>query len=200
MSDHDIALYGLIVAITAFVFPYFYNAIAEHYSRKNKRPELTVELKKRSDSLSEQTGARTLPYNKDHVRYDEDSNIYVVDGSRAWFNFKHTVNLKLIIKNSAEHTAYYPKLHYLTNERFAWLEELDFNKPIPSGQEIVLNGALIFLEDCHPSQAANLGEITIPSQITEMRLLLEYQNSAKYKFYTEYRVKETSYHFLNEIP
>ncbi len=199
-TSDKIATIGTGSGVLIYVADKIYSTVKENLSRKNTKPELTVELKSTGERHSRQMGVSSNPANVPMVPMEDGSGRMAIDGNNAWRVFEMTINMQLIIRNNSDNTAYYPKVHYLTNERFTSIDDLDITKSIPSGAEVILDCKYIFYEDCHPTKRTDITKLIFPPEINLMRILVEYQNAAKYIFYTEYKQVDKSYRFLNAIP
>lgn len=99
----------------------------------------------------------------------------------------------LIIKNTSKHDAYYPKLNFdRVLPHYSKLSVLNHYVPIPAKDKVVLVGEYVILEERHETKQPP--NIDMPKEFHRVKLLLEYQNAEKTKFYTVFEFRNATSH------
>jgi hypothetical protein len=159
---------GIISIIVAIVI-----AIAPWIKKKFfTRPELTIELVFDS-GLNANLG----------LSYKNDLSLGYIEGDKAIHVWSLTWKMKLIIRNNSDITAHYPEI-FLKNDAlyFTKIDSLNKLKSITNTSEIVLNCEYQKYSESTPDERPELGGF--PQEFEDLKILLQYKNSAKMRFYT----------------
>jgi len=160
-----IGVAGLIIAIGLGLIPYFRKVYFVG-------PELTIELFPDGGYNIDKGQSGKNDRSKGYI--DEEHEIHV-------FEITWLINLK--ITNNSNITAYYPEIKFHSQQlSFSHLDKLDKNKPIKGDEQIILKGKYSMFEEC---ESKNRTQATrLPENLKDLKILLEYKNPNKKKFYT----------------
>jgi len=160
-----ISIFGLIIVVAIALIPY----IRKVYFIG---PELTIELLSNGGS----SGNRGLSNKNDNTKG-------YIDGNNAIYVFEVKWNAILKITNNSNVTAYYPELTFLNQQlSFSTLDKLDNNKPIKENEQIILKGTYSMFEECEGKYRTKISGL--PDNFKDLKILLEYKNPSKKRFYT----------------
>jgi len=167
-SDKSIVI-GILAVLVAFIgiiVPWIYR-------KYFRRPELTVEIVSNSSSSSE-VG----------ISPNNDLSKLPLDARNTLYRYLFTWRYKLIIRNNSETTAFYPRiLHPINGIWFSKVEELNILEPIRhTDQATIINCEYYKHFESIPAKRPRIKKF--PNEFESLRILLEYKNSAKTKFYT----------------
>jgi len=165
-SNILIGIISIIVAILISIIPWI----------KKKffiRPELTIEL---------------IPYgglnSNEGLSWKNDLSEGYIEGEKAIHVWGLKWKFKIIIRNNSDVTAFYPKIYHIKSGIwFTWIDSLNNLKPIKNTDDnIELNCEYQKYTESIPSKRPKIGKY--PIEFQDLKMLLEYKNSAKIKFYT----------------
>ncbi|MBZ4677002.1 MAG: hypothetical protein JG782_1622 [Anaerophaga sp.] len=137
------------------------------------RPELTFELLP-DGGLNSNEG----------LSWKNDLSIGYIEGENAIHVWGLKWKYKLIIRNNSDVTAFYPKIYKQSSGIwFNKMDSLNNLKPIKtSDDDIILKCEYQKYTESIPSERPKLDKY--PVEFQDLKILLEYKNSAKSKFYT----------------
>jgi hypothetical protein len=93
--------------------------------------------------------------------------------------------LSVIIRNNSDRVAYYPKIYFEATEPHIILtDSINLQKPIMEHEEVTLKAEYAKYEEKKGSERSTTARL--PPELNNMRILIEYKNSSKIKFYTLY--------------
>lgn len=129
---------------------------------------------------------RIIPANRNYSRKKWPSHKTHPSGEPMYV-YEVCWSYMLIIRNTSRFAACHPELRFGGGTSpFSRLDILDHSVPIPAGKRMTLKGEYIALEECRA------GENTIPSgiamELSQMRVLLTYQNEHGQPFYTTFDI------------
>lgn len=162
-----LGILGLIITVLIALIPYFRKIYFV-------RPELTIEL---------------IPDGGVSMNYGLSSKNQItegfIDGNNAIYIFQVTWKVILKITNNSEVTAYYPKIIFLNDQLgFSRIEKLEKNKPIKENEQVLLKGDCVKYEEVEGKERTEPNGL--PPSFNDLKILLEYKNASKKKFYTIY--------------
>lgn len=161
----EIGIIGIIVAIIIALIPYI-------RSKYFLGPKLTLEITKE--------GGRST--NEGLSAMNDTSKGYV-DGNTAIYIFGLTWKFSLILRNSSDHNAFFPKFHFIPSRpRFTKMDQINSLKPIKTGDELVIEAEYSIFEEAQVKERTKIKGF--PPEIEDLKILIEYQNSKERKFYT----------------
>jgi len=175
-----IGLIGIVVGI----YPYY-------RSKYILRPELTIEITSKA-GLSSTRGLSS----KNVV----NSEGYI-DGNNAIRIFELTWRFKVTITNNSDLIAFYPELEFNpTGSKFK-IDKINRLKPIKPSESLELSGEFNKYVEVEGKNKSDVGK-TLPTEFSELELLLGYENSKKRRFYTlfDFNKSEKKNKFLNKKP
>ncbi|MBN1185574.1 MAG: hypothetical protein JXB49_25030 [Bacteroidales bacterium] len=137
------------------------------------RPELTFELIP-DGGLNSNEG----------LSWKNDLSKGYIEGEKAIHVWGLKWKYKLIIRNNSDVTAFYPKIYRKSSGIwFTKIDSLNNLKPIKtSDDDIVLKCEYQKYTESIPSERPKLDKF--PVEFQDLKILLEYKNSAKSRFYT----------------
>ena len=180
-----IGIIGLIVVVLIAIIPYY-------RSKYILRPEVTVEITP--------NGGMSAPrgFSSKNVVNEEG----YIDGNNAIRIFELTWRYNVKITNNSDLTAFYPILEYNPNgPKFTQIDKINRLEPIKPAESLELKAEYKKYEEAKGKDRTQVGEEP-PSEFSELRILLSYENSKKRRFYTlfDYNSKSTKNIFLRTKP
>jgi hypothetical protein len=165
-----LTIVGLILTVLLALIPFFRNKYAN-------RPRLEMQLLKKGGS-SHQLG---ISQKNDFSKGELDA-ITVI----RVFELKYRFELKIV--NNSDYVAYYPRLIADVNRNnFTNIDPLP-KHPITNSSEILLKAEFVTMEECSGFQRSDTSKF--PKELEGVKILLEYQNTHKTKFYTLFTIYE----------
>lgn len=163
-----LTLLGLAATIIIALIPFL-------WKRYFTRPELAIEIVNHmGPSMNVGISNQNIPNEKGYI-----------DGNNAIYVFHLKWRISLIIRNNSDRIAYYPKIYFEPAEpHLLLLEKLNSQKPIMEHEEVTLKAEYGKYEEKRGQERSTTA--ILPPELTNMRILIEYKNSAKIKFYTLY--------------
>lgn len=144
------------------------------------RPELTIEI------IYEGLEAVPLGLSPNNEAVDG-----VIDGEKAVYLFKSTWKYIIFIRNNSDQTAYNPQLFFSKfKPSFELKNNINRLRPITNKDEIQLKAEYTVYFQSTGRERAERNK-TIPKEIDDINILLEYQNSSKRTFYTVFHMNRT---------
>jgi hypothetical protein len=176
---------GVISVILAVLIP-----VAIWYRKSYlEGPELTIEFKR--------DGGNSAPIGHSNKNIPDADG--VIDMRDALQIFRLTWNFEIIIRNNSEYTAYYPQILFKENQpTFFTIEELNMQESIASKGKAVIKAVYNELEEAKGTERSKM--IDLPAVFNDMRILLEYRNGKKSKFFTLYNQMYKSNDFTRRRP
>lgn len=139
-----------------------------------QRPRLEVKLEPCEGSYSQKKWLSP--------KSTESKKLYVYE--TCWY-------YKVTISNDSRYDAYYPKLSYnKILPHYSRLDILNHYLPVNAFSQVSLFGEYMILEECEEDK--NTIPVGIPDSLKSLRLMLEYQNAEKIKFYSVFDVMQGS--------
>lgn len=105
----------------------------------------------------------------------------------------YEVKWKIIIKirNNSEYTAFYPKLYFSKNSIILKkMDKLNRLEPIKATELKELKAEIVLFEEKTGKTRTNAGKL--PTELSKIKLLLEYKNIFRIKYYTIYDFQESA--------
>jgi hypothetical protein len=162
-----LGILGLIITVLLALIPHFRKVYFTG-------PELTIQLMP-DGGISMNRG----------LSVKNDTSQGFIDGQNAIYIFEVTWKVNIKIINNSEVTAYYPKISFLDQQLgFSKLDNLDENSPIKGNEQVILKGIYIKYEEVNGKQRTDPSGL--PPNFKDLKILLEYKNTYKKKFYTVY--------------
>ena len=157
---------SILVAILIAIFPWVRNKFF-------RRPEIVIELEYHK-GLSTNEGLSNK--NDFSEKIIKNGNEILIFGLK----WKYIIR----IRNNSDILATYPKLHKpKVGIWFNSIEELNIYKPIRSSDnDLIIKCEYEKYTETKPSDRPKF--VKFPVEFNDLKILLEYQNSAKIKFYT----------------
>ncbi len=178
-----IGILGLVLSLVLVLIPFL-------WKRYIARPEVTIEIIK--------NGGFSSPRGLSHKNKVNEEGY--IDGNNAIRIFELTWRFKIRITNNSELTAFYPELDFNPNgPKFTLIDTLKKLQPIKSTETIELNVEYRKYEEKTGQERTDLGK-EMPTEFTDLGLLLGYQNSYKTDFYTLYNFSDKKSVFLKRKP
>jgi hypothetical protein len=178
-----IGIVAIIIGLVIAVIPFLWN-------RYVARPEVTIEIIKNGSSSSPRGFSNENKVNEEGY----------IDGNNAIRIFELTWKFKIRITNNSELTAFYPELNFNPNgPKFTLIDQLNKLQPIKTTESIELEVEYRKYEEKTGQERTNVGR-EIPTEFSDLGLLLSYQNSHKTNFYTLYNFNDNKNEFLKKGP
>ncbi len=178
-----IGILGLVLALILALIPFL-------WKRYIARPEVTIEIKKNGGSSSPRGFSNKNKVNEEGY----------IDGNNAIRIFELTWKFKIRITNNSELTAFYPELSFNPNgPKFTLIDKLNKLQPIKSTETIELSVEYRKYEEKTGQERTDVGK-EMPTEFTDLGLLLSYQNSHKMVFHTLYNFSDKKSVFLRKKP
>ncbi|MBE9586023.1 hypothetical protein IM792_16340 [Mucilaginibacter sp. JRF] len=171
-----------IVGIVLAAIPVYY------FFKEKSSPKLTVEIFKDNTSSSP-----IGPSNK-NVPIDG-----VIEMRNAIMIFELTWNIKIIIRNNSEKTAFYPKIYFKNAQPyFLRIDKLNELESIISNETKTLNAAYQEFEEVTGNERNDM--LVLPETIMRIEILLEYQDGNQKKYFTHFKQVNKENNFMTKKP
>lgn len=178
-----IGIIGIIIGLVIAVVPFL-------WKRYISRPEVTIEIIKNGGSSS--------PRGLSHKNKVNEEGY--VDGNTAIRVFELTWRFIIRITNNSELTAFYPELTFNPNgPKFMLIDKLNKLQPIKTTETIELIAEYRKYEEKKGEERTDVGR-EMPTEFSDLGLLLSYKNSHKTDFYTLYDFSGHKNKFLKKRP
>lgn len=160
---------GLLIAIIPWIRKKYFT-----------RPELTIELVLDKSFNANEGLSRKSKVTNGIIQEEDEIRLF----SLRW-------KYKLIIRNNSNITAFYPRL--LKSESGIWFTKIDkLNKLIPiksTDKETIINCEYKKYVEAKPIERPRLNRF--PDEFKDLKIALEYKNSAKIKFFTLFEFSDS---------
>jgi hypothetical protein len=160
------------------------------------RPELTIEL------VIDRTSSGQVAYGNNQIA-DEiigsgETAIYVFDAEKALRVFQLEWHMNIIIRNNSEFTAYYPKIHFKSNQaKFNCIESLNNQIPIASKGQVILKADYVELEETTGRNRTKIHGF--PAALSNMEIYLEYKNAWKRTYVSIFNNSDNKTKFARKL-
>ncbi len=169
-----IGIVGILIGLIIAVIPYY---------RKKYfvRPEITIEITPNCGFSAPRGLSSKNKVNEDGY----------IDGNSAIRIFELTWRFKVKITNNSDLTAFYPELEFNPNgPKFTQLDKINRFEPIKPAESIELKAEYKKYEEVEGKDRTQVGK-ELPTEFSELGLLLGYENSKKKRFYTLFNYNST---------
>jgi hypothetical protein len=178
-----IGILGIIVGLIIAIVPFL-------WKRYISRPEVTIEILK--------DGGLSFPKGLSHNNTVNEEGY--IDANNAIRIFELTWRFKIKITNNSDLTAFYPELMFNpSGPKFTQIDKLNRLQPIKPTETIELNVEYRKYEEKKGYERTNVGR-EMPTEFSDLGLLLIYKSSHKIAFYTLYNFSGIKNTFLKRRP